>query len=52
MKYDELIDIHCDETDDVISRFVELLNALAIAESVRAPPRTTASQCLLFWFRR
>ena len=28
LKYDKLIDIHCDETDDPQSRFVELLNAL------------------------
>src|SRR3546814_12450926 len=27
VKYGKLIDVHCDETDDVMSRFVELLNA-------------------------
>ncbi|MEO7072908.1 MAG: amidohydrolase family protein, partial [Rhodanobacter sp.] len=29
-KYDKLIDVHCDETDDVMSRHVELLNALVM----------------------
>lgn len=28
LKYDRMIDVHCDETDDVQSRFLELLNAL------------------------
>ena len=28
-KYDKLIDVHCDETDDPNSRYVELLSALA-----------------------
>ena len=28
LKYDKPIDVHCDETDDPHSRFVELLNAL------------------------
>src|SRR5690606_28528532 len=32
VKYDKLIDVHCDETDDPMSRFVELLNALVMAE--------------------
>jgi len=28
VKYDKLIDVHCDESDDPMSRFVELLTAL------------------------
>ncbi|MEQ6961441.1 amidohydrolase family protein [Staphylococcus arlettae] len=27
IKYDKLIDVHCDETDDVQARFLEILNA-------------------------
>lgn len=30
VKYDKLIDVHCDETDDVQARFVESLNAEAM----------------------
>lgn len=30
VKYDKLIDVHCDETDDVQARFVEALNAEAM----------------------
>lgn len=41
MKYDKLIDVHCDETDDPESRFVQLLNALVLTEGYG--PRTTAS---------
>ena len=41
VKYDKLIDLHCDETDDDQSRFVELLTALAYMEGIGA--RTTAS---------
>ena len=41
MKYDKLIDVHCDESDDPMSRFVELLTALSIVEGIG--PKTTAS---------
>lgn len=40
-KYGKLIDVHCDETDDPNSRFVELLSALAYAEGIGE--MTTAS---------
>lgn len=46
MKYDRLIDVHCDETDDVQSRFVELLNALVLMEDYGS--RTTASHTCSF----
>ena len=46
VKYDKLIDVHCDGTDDVMSRFVELLNALAMAEGIG--PRTAASHTCSF----
>ena len=46
VKYDKLIDVHCDETDDVMSRFVEQLNALAMAEGIG--PRTAASHTCSF----
>lgn len=46
VKYDKLIDVHCDETDDVMSRFVELLNALAMIEGIGA--RTAASHTCSF----
>ena len=46
MKYDKLIDVHCDETDDVQSRFVELLNALVLMEDYGT--RTTASHTCSF----
>ena len=45
-KYDKLIDVHCDETDDVMSRFVELLNALVMSEGVGT--RTAASHTCSF----
>lgn len=32
LKYDKMIDVHTDETDDPQSRFVELLNALVLME--------------------
>lgn len=41
MKYDKLIDIHCDETDDIHSRFIENLSALAYLNEMGK--RTTAS---------
>lgn len=46
LKYDKLIDVHCDETDDVMARFVELLNALVIKEEIGQ--RTTASHTCSF----
>lgn len=41
MKYDKLIDIHCDETDDDQSRFVEILAAEAYFSGMKE--RVTAS---------
>lgn len=41
VKYDKLIDLHCDETDDVNSRFVQQLAALAYFEGIGE--KTTAS---------
>lgn len=46
LKYDRLIDVHCDETDDTHSRFVELLNALVFMEDYGS--RTTASHTCSF----
>lgn len=46
VRYDRLIDVHCDETDDVMSRFVELLNALVMAEGIGT--RTAASHTCSF----
>ena len=46
LKYDKLIDVHCDETDDPQSRFVELLNALVFMEDYG--PRTVASHTCSF----
>ncbi len=46
VKYDKLIDVHCDETDDPHSRFVELLNALVLMEDYGI--RTTASHTCSF----
>ena len=46
LKYDKLIDVHCDETDDVMSRFVELLNALVMIEGIGS--RTAASHTCSF----
>ena len=46
IKYDRLIDVHCDETDDPHSRFIELLNALVLMEDYGA--RTTASHTCSF----
>ncbi|MDO5758288.1 MAG: amidohydrolase family protein [Rhodobacterales bacterium] len=45
-KYDKLIDVHCDETDDVMSRFVEILNALVMSEGIGT--RTAASHTCSF----
>lgn len=46
VKYDKLIDVHCDETDDSQSRFLELLNALVTAEGIGK--RTAASHTCSF----
>lgn len=46
VKYDKLIDVHCDETDDVQSRFLELLNALVLMEGIGT--KTTASHTCSF----
>ncbi len=46
VKYDKLVDIHCDETDDDQSRFLELLTALSIMEGIGE--RTTASHTCSF----
>ena len=46
VQYDKLIDLHCDETDDDQSRFLELLTALVIMEDIGE--RTTASHTCSF----
>ena len=46
MKYDKLIDVHCDETDDPHSRFVELLNGLVYMQDYGS--KTTASHTCSF----
>jgi len=46
LKYDKMIDVHCDETDDTHSRFVELLNALVLMEDYGS--RSTASHTCSF----
>lgn len=46
LKYDRLIDVHCDETDDVQSRHVQLLNALVMQEGIGS--RATASHTCSF----
>ncbi len=46
LKYDKPIDVHCDETDDPHSRFVELLNALVLMEDYGT--KTTASHTCSF----
>lgn len=46
LKYDKMIDVHCDETDDTHSRFLELLNALVLMEDYGS--RTTASHTCSF----
>ena len=46
VKYDRLIDIHCDETDDIQSRFLELLTALSIMGGIGE--KTTASHTCSF----
>jgi len=46
LKYDKMIDVHCDETDDVMARFLELLNALVMTEGIG--PKTAASHTCSF----
>lgn len=46
MKYDVLIDVHCDEIDDPHARFVEILNALVYLEDYGT--KTTASHTCSF----
>lgn len=46
VKYDKLIDVHCDETDDVMARFVEVLNAEAMINKIGE--KTTASHTCSF----
>lgn len=46
VKYDKLIDVHCDETDDTQARFVEALNAEAML--VGRGDLTTASHTCSF----
>ncbi|MCI5972898.1 MAG: amidohydrolase family protein, partial [Anaerococcus sp.] len=46
VKYDKLIDVHCDETDDVMARFVEVLNAEAMINGIGE--KTTASHTCSF----
>jgi len=46
LKYDKLIDVHCDETDDPHSRFLELLNALVYLEGYGS--KATASHTCSF----
>lgn len=45
-KYDKMIDVHCDETDDVMARFLELLNALVMIEGIGE--KTAASHTCSF----
>lgn len=46
VEHGKLIDVHCDETDDPQSRFVELLNALVMSEGIGV--RSTASHTCSF----
>lgn len=46
VRYDRLIDVHCDETDDTQSRHLELLNALVTMEDIGT--RTAASHTCSF----
>lgn len=46
IKYDKLIDVHCDETDDDQARFLELLNAEAMKQGYGQA--TTASHTCSF----
>lgn len=46
LKYDKLIDLHCDETDDTMARFLEVLNAEAMINGIGE--KTTASHTCSF----
>ena len=46
LKYNVLIDVHCDETDDPMARFVEILNALVYLEDYGT--KATASHTCSF----
>lgn len=46
VKYDKLIDVHCDETDDTHARFLEVLNAEAMKQGYGS--LTTASHTCSF----
>ena len=46
LEYDKLIDVHCDETDDPMARFVEVLNAEALIYDIGK--RVTASHTCSF----
>lgn len=46
IEYDKLIDVHCDETDDPMARFVEVLNAEALIHDIGK--RVTASHTCSF----
>ena len=46
LEYDKLIDVHCDETDDPMARFVETLNAEALIHDIGK--RVTASHTCSF----
>lgn len=49
-KYDKLIDVHCDETDDPNSRYLELLSALAYRAGIGS--KTTGKPHLLLGIGR
>lgn len=46
VKHNKLIDVHCDETDDVMARFLEVLNAEAMIKGIAE--KTTASHTCSF----
>ncbi|WP_311538226.1 amidohydrolase family protein [uncultured Anaerococcus sp.] len=46
LEYDKLVDVHCDETDDPMARFVETLNAEALIHNIGK--RVTASHTCSF----
>lgn len=46
LKYNKMIDVHCDETDDIMARFLELLNALVMSEDIGR--KTSASHTCSF----
>ena len=46
LEYDKLVDVHCDETDDPMARFIETLNAEALIHNIGK--RVTASHTCSF----